>query len=85
MPQAEANGLTIEYDTFGDQSAPPVLFIMGFGAQMTAWPEEFLQQFADQGHHVIRFDNRDIGLSTHLDHLEPPSMIELFVAAFQGG
>ena len=85
MPQAEANGLTIEYDTFGDENSPPVLFIMGFGAQMTAWPEEFLQQFADQGHHVIRFDNRDIGLSTHLDHLEPPGMAELFLAAFQGG
>ena len=54
MPQAEANGLTIEYDTFGDETSPPVLFIMAFGAQMTAWPEEFLQQFADQGHHVIR-------------------------------
>ncbi|MBD36437.1 MAG: alpha/beta hydrolase [Actinobacteria bacterium] len=85
MPQTESNGLTIEYETFGDENATPVLFIMGFGAQMTAWPDEFLQQFADSGHHVIRFDNRDIGLSTHLDHLGSPSMIELFFAAFQGG
>src|ERR1700722_2647983 len=67
MPTQEANGITIEYDTFGDPSSPPVLLIMGLGAQMTLWDPEFCQKIADRGFYVIRFDNRDIGLSTWLD------------------
>ena len=57
-------GITIEYDTFGSVDASPMLLVMGFTAQMTGWSEEFCQQLADAGHHVIRFDNRDCGLST---------------------
>lgn len=67
MPQQTANGITIEYDTFGDPVAPPVLLIMGLGAQMTLWESEFCEAIADQGFYVIRFDNRDIGLSTWFD------------------
>jgi pimeloyl-ACP methyl ester carboxylesterase len=67
MPTQEANGITIEYDTFGDPSSPPVLLIMGLGAQMTLWDPEFCQAIADRGYYVIRFDNRDIGLSTWFD------------------
>src|ERR1700722_7176387 len=67
MPTQEANGITIEYDTFGDPSSPPVLLIMGLGAQMTLWDPAFCQAIADRGYFVIRFDNRDIGLSTWLD------------------
>jgi pimeloyl-ACP methyl ester carboxylesterase len=67
MTKASANGIQIEYDTFGDASSPPVLLIMGLGVQMTLWDPEFCQAIADRGYYVIRFDNRDIGLSTWFD------------------
>lgn len=67
MPSKTANGIQIEYDTFGDPASPPVLLIMGLGAQMTLWDPVFCQAIADRGFYVIRFDNRDIGLSTWLD------------------
>ena len=51
----------------GDPSDPPLLWVMGFTAQLIAWPEEFMQLFVDLGYFVIRFDNRDCGLSTKLD------------------
>ena len=57
------NGINIEYDTFGDPNNPTLLWIMGFGAQMTSWPEDFLRLFVEQGFHIVRFDNRDCGLS----------------------
>lgn len=64
MPQAILpNGINIEYDTLGDSKNPTLMWIMGFGAQMTAWPEEFLHLFVNQGFHIVRFDNRDCGLS----------------------
>lgn len=64
---APSGDLEICYDEFGDVDAPPVLLIMGLGAQMVYWREGFCQQIADQGYRVIRFDNRDIGLTTKLD------------------
>jgi pimeloyl-ACP methyl ester carboxylesterase len=64
MPKATANGLQIEYETMGDTGAPKVLLIMGLGAQLTRWPEAFCRGLADGGFQVIRFDNRDVGLST---------------------
>jgi len=67
MPQAKANGIEIEYDTFGSPDDAPLLLIMGLGAQMITWDEAFCEQLAGEGFHVIRFDNRDVGLSTHLD------------------
>lgn len=67
MANIAANGIQIEYDTFGTPGASPLLLVMGLGAQMIAWDEAFCEQLADAGHHVIRFDNRDVGLSTHLD------------------
>jgi pimeloyl-ACP methyl ester carboxylesterase len=77
MPNVEANGIRIEYDAFGDPSAKPLLLVMGLGAQMIAWDEEFCGQLADHGHYVIRYDNRDIGLSQHFDELGVPDMAEL--------
>ncbi|MFL6112830.1 MAG: alpha/beta fold hydrolase [Catenulispora sp.] len=71
MPQASANGVELEYDTFGDPAAEPLVLIMGLGTQMTAWPEPFCQAIADAGFHVIRFDNRDSGLSTLIDAPPP--------------
>lgn len=63
------SGINIEYESMGDPSNPTLLWIMGFGAQMTAWPVEFLQLFIDAGFHVVRFDNRDCGLSFKHDGL----------------
>lgn len=74
MPQIKANGLDLEYDTFGDEGGAPLLLIMGLGAQMIAWDEEFCELLAGRGFRVIRFDNRDCGLSTKLDHLPAPSV-----------
>ena len=62
--RASANGIELCYDTFGDRSKPALLLIMGLAAQMIAWEEEFCERLAAHGYFVIRFDNRDIGLST---------------------
>lgn len=67
-----ANGLEIAYDTFGDPADPPVVLVMGLGMQMIAWPEALCQELAEAGRYVIRYDNRDVGLSTHLEHLAVP-------------
>lgn len=72
MPSAVVNKwetlpIEIEYDTFGKPSDPALLLIMGFGAQMVAWDDAFVKMLADRGLFVIRFDNRDCGLSTKLD------------------
>lgn len=66
MPQVNANGLQFEYETFGDSKAPPLLLIMGLGGQLVQWPDEFCEALARDGYYVIRYDNRDVGLSTRL-------------------
>ncbi|MCY3850720.1 MAG: alpha/beta hydrolase [Acidimicrobiaceae bacterium] len=66
-----SNGITIEYDLRGE--GEPILFVMGLGGQLIDWPEEFVDLFADRGYRVIRFDNRDAGLSSQADW-EPPSI-----------
>jgi pimeloyl-ACP methyl ester carboxylesterase len=77
--RAAANGIEIAYETFGDPSDPPLLLVMGLGAQMLAWPDELCRQLAEEGHHVIRFDNRDVGLSTHLHDAPAPRLRDLFL------
>jgi pimeloyl-ACP methyl ester carboxylesterase len=68
MPRAALpSGIEIEYETRGDDAHPPLLLVMGFTAQMVSWPQGFVDQLVDRGLYVIRFDNRDCGLSTHLD------------------
>ena len=69
-------GITLCYETFGDPSDPTALLIMGLGTQMVAWQDDFCRQLADKGLYVVRFDNRDIGRSTHLQG-PPPSLVEL--------
>ncbi len=66
MPKAAANGIELEYETFGDPGHPPILLIMGLASQLIHWPEPFCERLAQAGYYVIRFDNRDIGLSTRL-------------------
>ncbi len=84
MASITANGITIEYDMFGPTDAEPVLLIMGLGAQMTLWPVEFCNALVARGFHVIRFDNRDIGLSTKFDAAGVPDMPALMMASFMG-
>ncbi|HEX9476095.1 MAG TPA: alpha/beta hydrolase [Candidatus Dormibacteraeota bacterium] len=74
MPRARANGIDIEYEEFGDPKAPPMLLVTGLGAQMISWDEGFCELLAARGFHVIRFDNRDSGLSTRLEAAGPPDM-----------
>jgi pimeloyl-ACP methyl ester carboxylesterase len=66
-------GITLCYETYGDPADPPMVLVMGLATQMIAWHEEFCEQLADRGFYVVRFDNRDIGRSTHLD-FRPPTM-----------
>jgi pimeloyl-ACP methyl ester carboxylesterase len=84
MPQLKANGLTFEYEAFGAASDPAILLIMGFSAQMTMWPDRFCQGLADKGFRVIRFDNRDVGKSTHLLDKGVPNIGELMSAVSTG-
>ena len=84
MASITANGITIEYDMFGPTDAEPVLLIMGLGAQMTLWPVEFCNALVARGFHVIRFDNRDIGLSTKFDAAGVPDIPMLMMASFLG-
>lgn len=72
------NGITLCYETFGDPSDPTALLVMGLGTQMVAWQEDFCLQLAERGFHVVRFDNRDIGRSTHLDGA-PPTIPQLLL------
>ena len=74
MPNIAATGLTLDYEEFGDRGGHPVLLIMGLGAQMILWHEDFCKQLAARGHRVIRFDNRDVGKSTWLDDLGVPDV-----------
>ena len=70
--KVSANGLELEYDERGDAGAPVMLMIMGLGVQSIFWPEPLCDRLAQAGFRVVRFDNRDIGLSTKLDHLGTP-------------
>jgi pimeloyl-ACP methyl ester carboxylesterase len=69
-------GITLCYETYGDPAHPTALLIMGLGTQMVAWQEDFCQELAERGLHVVRFDNRDIGRSTHLSG-RPPTIPQL--------
>ncbi|MEW2061898.1 alpha/beta hydrolase [Streptomyces sp. NPDC007002] len=84
MPSvAVSSDVSIAYESFGDPGDPPVLLVMGFGAQMLAWHEDFCRALADRGRYVIRYDNRDCGLSTKFD--EHPVDMGRFIAAVSSG
>ena len=69
-------GITLCYETFGEDSAPPLLLIEGLGMQMVGWPDDFCRALADRGLYVVRFDNRDTGRSTHING-RPPTPAQL--------
>jgi pimeloyl-ACP methyl ester carboxylesterase len=74
MPSLNANGIRIAFDTAGDPKAVPLLLINGLGLQLSSWPDEFVEGLVDLGFYVIRFDNRDCGLSTKFEHCGTPSL-----------
>src|SRR5438128_5435942 len=67
MPRAQARGIEIEYEVCGPDDGRPLLLVMGLGAQMIIWDDEFCAALGARGHRVIRFDNRDVGLSSKID------------------
>ncbi len=85
MPFAQANGLDICYESFGAEDAPAVMLIMGLGAQLISWPDEFVKRLVKAGYRVVRFDNRDIGLSTKCDDGQDWTVYKrTFVSSFLG-
>ena len=67
----DANGVQLAYESFGHPADPTILLVMGLGTQLLAWPESLCRDLADAGHHVLRYDNRDVGLSTKFDGPAP--------------
>lgn len=84
MPKAYVNNIEIEYETIGDPNSKPLLLIAGLGSQLLAWSDEFCDKFAENGFFVIRFDNRDVGLSTKFEEAGIPDMMEIAVAYTSG-
>src|SRR3954469_6301908 len=79
MPEALCDvgrGVTLCYETFGDPANPTALLVMGLGVQMIGWREDFCEELAGRGFHVVRFDNRDAGRSTHFP-VRPPTVGQL--------
>ena len=87
MPREEltdvGGGITLCHESFGDASDPPILLIMGLGTQMIAWREDFCEALASRGFRVVRFDNRDSGLSTHVSGAAP-SLAQLVTRRIPG-
>jgi pimeloyl-ACP methyl ester carboxylesterase len=84
MPNAEANGIRIEYEAFGNPSAPPLLLIIGLGGQLIEWHADFCNGLAEKGHYVIRFDNRDSGLSQKFEELGLANIMQAGEALLRG-
>ena len=84
MARTQANGIEIEYEVAGDKSDPALLMVMGLGAQLTIWPDSLFQGLARRGFYVIRFDNRDSGLSTGFDSWGIPNMPAAFQKLMKG-
>jgi pimeloyl-ACP methyl ester carboxylesterase len=84
MAQVDANGIQIEYETFGEPDSPALLLIIGIIAQLTFWDEKLCQQLAQQGHYVIRFDNRDAGLSSKIEEAGVPDIMQTIETKMKG-
>jgi len=79
-----ANGIEIAYDEFGEITDIPIMLIMGLSMQMVGWHEEFCSRLANKGFRVIRFDNRDIGHSSHLTDKGIPQIARVYADVLQG-
>jgi pimeloyl-ACP methyl ester carboxylesterase len=85
VARVKANGIEIEYETAGKSSDPALLLVMGLGAQLTIWPDALFEGLARQGFHVIRYDNRDTGLSTDFASWGVADVPAALRKAMQGG
>jgi len=77
MPRAQANGIELEYETFGDPGDPAILLVMGLGIQLLGWDEKFCRMLVERGFFVIRYDNRDVGLSSKMEDAPIPDLFAL--------
>lgn len=84
MTQIQANGVSLEVEVYGPDNAPPLLLIMGLGAQLTLWPIELVEALVARGFRVIRYDNRDIGLSTKFDAAGVPDIPKMMMSLMMG-
>lgn len=84
MSRVAANGVELEYQSLGDPAAPTILLIMGLGMQLVSWPEAFCDALVARGFRVIRFDNRDSGLSTHIRARRRPGLLRTIVGSALG-
>lgn len=84
MATAQANGITLTYEASGDPRDAPVLLIMGLGMQLIAWPQDLVDGLVEQGYYVIRYDNRDIGLSSKFDHFKKPNLTLAYLKSLVG-
>jgi pimeloyl-ACP methyl ester carboxylesterase len=78
---AHANGIDLAYDTYGDATDPTLLLIMGLAVQMVGWDPEFCGMLAERGFHVVRFDNRDVGLSSKIRGGPKPNVVSAALGA----
>ena len=84
MPATTANGIELFYEDHGDPAAPPILLVMGLGGQLTLWPIEFVEALAARGFRVIRYDNRDIGLSQKFGASGVPNVRRMLLRSIIG-
>jgi len=84
MSQARANGIEIEYETRGDAAGRPLVLVRGLGTQLIQWNEGFLGRLVAEGHYVVLFDNRDVGLSTHFHAAGMPDLASIMAARTAG-
>jgi len=84
VPKAYINDIEIAYETIGDPNSKPLLLIAGLGSQLLAWSDEICEILANNGFFVIRFDNRDVGLSTKFDSAGIPDMMEIAATYTRG-
>jgi pimeloyl-ACP methyl ester carboxylesterase len=75
MPNIRANNIDIYYEENGPADGPVILLVMGLGAQMIAWPDEFIHGLVSKGYRVIHYDNRDVGLSQRMDGAKTPNLV----------
>jgi pimeloyl-ACP methyl ester carboxylesterase len=84
MPTIRANDIELYYEDNGLADAPVILLVMGLGAQMIAWPDDFIQGLVGKGHRVIHYDNRDVGMSQRMERAQTPNLVWTMLKARLG-
>ena len=84
MAQIKANGINLEYEEFGSKDTETILLIMGLGAQLTRWPLPFIEILKRRGYRVVRYDNRDVGLSQKFSEAGPANIQQIIADMMTG-